>query len=155
MSSNTKILVLKAREIIYTLIFAILGIGLICLLIYMFSDKDENSTTTTSIQETSEATDAMSSATVYIPGNYSGDINLGGSSFTLDVFVDDQCIIQASIANLDENTTAMYPLLLPTIENINNQLSAGVTLDAISYTTDNKYTTLLLTDSIQKALDNQ
>ena len=39
MSSNTKIVVLRLRAIIYTVIFIILGVALIFLLIFMFGNK--------------------------------------------------------------------------------------------------------------------
>lgn len=42
MSSKTKIVVFKAKELIYTGIFIVLGILLICLLVYMFSPKDKD-----------------------------------------------------------------------------------------------------------------
>ena len=41
MSSKTKIVVFKAKELIYTGIFIVLGILLVCLLIYMFSSKNK------------------------------------------------------------------------------------------------------------------
>lgn len=41
MSSKTKIVVFKAKELVYTGIFIVLGILLICLLFYMFSPKDK------------------------------------------------------------------------------------------------------------------
>ena len=40
MSSKTKIVVLKSKELIYTAIFVVLGILLISLLIYMFSPSN-------------------------------------------------------------------------------------------------------------------
>ena len=40
MSSKTKIVVLKSKELIYTAIFVILGILLVSLLIYMFSPSN-------------------------------------------------------------------------------------------------------------------
>ena len=44
MSAKTKIVVLHMKELIYTGIFAVLGILLVLLLVYMFSpDKDEES----------------------------------------------------------------------------------------------------------------
>lgn len=41
MSSKTKIIVLKSKELIYTGIFIVLGILLILLLWYMFSPKED------------------------------------------------------------------------------------------------------------------
>lgn len=49
MSSKTKIIVLKSKELIYTGIFIVLGILLILLLWYMFSPKEDEKDTTDTI----------------------------------------------------------------------------------------------------------
>ena len=46
MSSKTKIVVLRMKELIYTGIFVALGILLILLLVYMFAPKDKKNTAT-------------------------------------------------------------------------------------------------------------
>jgi type II secretory pathway pseudopilin PulG len=186
MSSNTKILVLKARELIYTLIFAVLGIALVLLLIYMFSSKTENgnSTEDSQLSTSEEATDSESTSmtednsavssnadgsasiietdvetasaiittTTYVPGTYAAPINLGGTILNLEVYIDDTCIPTASITNLDETTKDMYPLIEPSLADINNQLAQGCTPDEITYSHDNKYTSLVIIDAIRTAL---
>jgi hypothetical protein len=194
MSSNTKILVLKARELIYTLIFAVLGIALVFLLIYMFSDKNENGSSTddTSISTSDTSTDtgddstsstdtengsdalvstedssaagassydtnaetasALITTTTYVPGNYGAPINLGGTILNLEVYIDDTCIPTASISNLDDTTKEMYPLIEPALAEINSQLAEGCTPDEITYSHDNKYTSLVIIDAIRTAL---
>ena len=42
MKSKTKIIVLHMKEIVYTVIFAVLGILLILLLIHMFHPKEQS-----------------------------------------------------------------------------------------------------------------
>jgi hypothetical protein len=188
MSSNTKILVLKARELIYTLIFAVLGIALVMLLIYMFSDKNENgSSTGDSTHEVSESVTDDSSAstdtedesqtdtegnssgtssddagaetasaiittTTYVPGTYEAPINLGGTILNLEVYIDDTCVPTASITNLSESVQEMYPLIGPSLAEINSQLAEGHTPDEITYSHDNKYTSLVIIDAIRTAL---
>ena len=51
--AKTKIVVIQLKEIIYTIIFAALGILLILLLIFMFSgkDKEDSDTQTSSIKQ--------------------------------------------------------------------------------------------------------
>lgn len=158
MSSNTKILVLKARELIYTLIFAALGIALILLLIYMFSDKKDNAKPTEGNTSTEQSTEAEAASAVittvsYIPGNYSSSINLGGTILILNATVDEQGILQASIPDVDETITAMYPLLMPSLSSINSQLANGCSLDNITYSSDSKYTSVFIIDAIKTALD--
>ena len=65
MSAKTKIVVVKAKELIYTALFVCLGIILILLLIFMFA-PEENSTKT--------------SAGVYTPGVYTSTIALGDNT---------------------------------------------------------------------------
>jgi hypothetical protein len=168
MSSNTKILVLKARELIYTLIFAVLGVALILLMIYMFSEKGaDNSTTeastTEASEDSSETTDeadgtesepasAIITTTTYVPGSYEAAINLGGTLLNLEVYVDDTCVPVASINNLSDDIKEMYPLIEPALEEINSQLADGCTPDEITYSYDNKYTSLMIIDAIRSAL---
>ena len=80
MSSKTKIIVLKSKELIYTGIFIVLGILLILLLWYMFSPKEnEKDTTDTSISTETFAT--------YQPGVYTSQLNLGGTTLELQTTI--------------------------------------------------------------------
>ena len=74
MSSKTKIVVFKAKELIYTGIFILLGILLILLLIFMFAPSKEST-------EKSEQTSG------YIEGVYSSPLTLGDSELELQVTV--------------------------------------------------------------------
>ena len=59
MSSKTKIVVLKSKELIYTAIFVILGILLVSLLIYMFSPSKDNRKDKTDKEKTPEITETQ------------------------------------------------------------------------------------------------
>lgn len=74
MSSKTKIVVLRMKELIYTGIFVALGILLILLLVYMFSPKDKS-------------TDTAAASEKYIPGVYTSSIMLNGSAVDVAVTV--------------------------------------------------------------------
>lgn len=153
MSANTKIIVLKSKELIYTGIFILLGALLILLLFYMFSgDNQENA----SPEQTNEITtnmDFSTSAMVhYTPGVYASNINLGGSSLHMTVTVDEDHISHVAIDNLDETTTAMYPLLSPSLDAINANLPYTQSIDDITFSSDNEYTTLLLVEAIKTTL---
>lgn len=178
MSSKTKIVVLKSRELIYTGIFVILGIMLILLLFYMFSPGDEDKkhesssvSTSTSMEEdisididTSSTTEAPVPATdgeeisetmsSYIPGVYTSQLNLGGSPLQLSVTVDENHVTGVSVDNLDETITAMYPLISPSIDEINSQIGLVSSIDDITYSSDNKYTTIIILEAIEDALED-
>ena len=79
MSSKTKIVVLRMKEIIYTAIFAGLAILLITLCFIMFRHGDEN---------TSETDAAKAQQTAYVPGVYSTSLTLGNEQVNVEVTVD-------------------------------------------------------------------
>lgn len=147
MSSNTRIIVLKSKELIFTGVFILLGILLIFLIFHMFSSSDKKDEEASS----SEAT-APTMAT-YTPGVYSSSVNIGGQSLELSVTVDEECISNVSITNLDETVSAMYPLIGPALDEINAQISTTSCIDDITYSGDTKYTNIILLEAIKKALE--
>ena len=74
MKKKPRIMVLKLREIIYTLIFLALGIFLIVLLIHMFSGK---------------AGAEASADSKYVPGVYTSALLLGSRHVDVEVAVDE------------------------------------------------------------------
>lgn len=140
MSSKTKIVVLHVKELIYTAIFAVLGILLILLLIFMFlpdsKDKDET-------EETMK----------YTAGVYHSSIQLNDNAIDVEVVVDANKINSISLINLDETTATMYPLMQPALDNLTQQIYEKQSLEDISYADDNQYTSMVLLQAIQTALD--
>ena len=144
MSAKTKIVVLHMKELIYTGIFVALGILFIILLITMFfPGSAENS-----VDDTTVTSDA-----IYIPGVYTTELILGGQTVDVEVIVDKDFISSISLVNLSETVTTMYPLLQPTFDSICNQVYETQSLDEISYTSDSKYTTLVLLEAIRSSLE--
>lgn len=138
MGAQTKIVVVKAKEIIYTGIFLILGIILIVLLINMFG-KEKNKKAETSGK--------------YNPGVYSSTITLGENTLNVSVSVDKDTISGVTIENLDETVTTMYPLLEPALNEINEQITMVESVDDITYSKDNQYTYIILNQAIKNALE--
>ncbi len=139
MSSKTKILVFHMKELIYTGIFVVLGILFIILLAIMFfPGKNSSSSTET--------------ASLYIPGVYATSIMLGNHTIDVEVIVDSANIQSVNLKNIDEAVTTMYPLIQPAFDDIVNQL-AEKPLDEITYSDDNKYTSMVLLDAIQSSLN--
>ncbi|MCM1499122.1 MAG: hypothetical protein NC124_11720 [Clostridium sp.] len=138
MGSQTKIVVIKAKEIIYTGIFLVLGILFIVLLINMFGKSKGNETKTTS---------------KYVPGVYSSTISLGESTLNVAVTVDEDTVSGVNIENLNETVTTMYPLLEPALNEINNQISVVDSVDDITYSKENQYTYIILNQAIKNALE--
>lgn len=161
MSSNTKIIVLKSKELIYTGIFIVLGILLILLLIYMFSggSKSESASETnqndtiSSSQVQNDTEDVTETITTYKPGVYTSELNLGGSSLQVAVTVDKDTVSHVDISNLDDTVTAMYPLIQPSLDEINNQISIVSDMNDITYSKDNQYTTIIIMEAVKQAIE--
>lgn len=142
MSSKTKIVVLHMKELIYTGIFLILGILFILLLVIMFLPGEKK-------KDTQES----SLVNAYVPGIYTTSIELGGNVIDIEVVVDENNIQSIRLINLDEAVTTMYPLIEPSLEELSTQILENQSLDAVSYTDDNKYTSMLLLDAISTSLE--
>lgn len=144
MSSKTKIVVLHMKEIIYTVIFLILAVLMITLLIIMFGPKKDTATSAPIVQNTEPER--------YVAGVYSTPIELNDNSFDVQVTVDTNHINSIELVNLSETTTAMYPLMEPTLESIASQIYATQSTENITYEDDNKYTSMLLLEAVKSAL---
>ena len=139
MSAKTKIVVLHMKELIYTIIFAGLGILLIILLICMFlPDKEKK-----------EFVETMQ----YTPGVYTSSIVFGEQSFDVQVTVDESEIQSVSLLNLDETITTMYPLVETTMESLSEQICESQSVENLSYTSDNQYTATVLLNAVEDALE--
>lgn len=155
MSAKTKIVVLHMKELIYTGIFAALGILFIVLLIMMFlPDKEENPASGAPTEETADDSAATAaSGSLYIPGIYTTELVLGGQSVDVEVIVDKSSITSIQMVNLNDAITTMYPLLQPTFDSICAQVYETQSLEQITYTDDSKYTSLVLLEAIRNSLD--
>ena len=142
MSSNTKVVVFKAKELLYTGIFLLLGIILILLLIFMFLPKDN------------EKEPAVSTETnaVYVPGVYTSSVQLGENTLDVQVTVDSQNIKSVNIEQLDDSVKTMYPLIEPSIASINEQLSKISSIDELTFDDESQYTNTILKQAIITAL---
>ncbi|MCM1297589.1 MAG: hypothetical protein NC311_18785 [Muribaculaceae bacterium] len=150
MSSKTKIVVLHVKELIYTGIFAVLGILFIVLLIIMFLPKEEAKETMSTVTQTTSNT--------YIPGVYTTSLILNDNIVEIEVTVDEKNINSIRLINLDEAVTTMYPLIQPSFEELANQIIVNQSLEGVTYSDDSKYTSMILLDaitaSLNKALEN-
>ncbi len=139
--AKTKIVVIQLKEIIYTVIFAALGILLILLLIFMFRGGKNK--------------DVASSDTVsYTAGKYTSTITLNNTDYNLEVVVDKDHINKVTLKNIDESISTMFPLVEPSLEEINLQLSKDVPLDELKIDEDKQHTEQLLIGAIKTALED-
>ena len=126
MSAKTQIIVLHMKEVIYTIVFAGLSILLVLLLLYMFLPKSGPK----------DSTETMK----YTAGVYTSSILFQNSALDVQVIV-------------DESVSAMYPLVEPALEELTNQIVEKQSLENISYSANSQYTSQMLLNAIESALE--
>lgn len=138
MSSKTKIVVLRMKEIIYTGIFLGLAVLLIALCLIMFRPKKGGE---------------ESQAASYQPGVYSASLNLGNQDVNVEVAVDKDQITSISLVPLSEAVTTMYPLMEPALDELSQQILNSQSLENLTYPSQSRYTCAALLKAIETALD--
>lgn len=138
MENKTKIVLLQAKELIYTGIFVLLGIVLIVVLILMFASGKKGKD---------------SAKAIYEPGTYTSSISLGENSFNVCVTVSENRIDNVAFDQMDETVTTMYPLLNTALNSVNEQIKKDGSIDNIAFETDYQYTGTIIKQAIESALD--
>lgn len=139
MSSKTKIIVLHMKEIIYTVIFLILAVILGIVIYFMFGPKSQTPASKPLPHK-------------YKAGIYNSSILLNNNTFDVEVTVDADRIKAIHLINLSESTQAMFPLMEPALESLASQIYTTQSLENLEYPSEQKYTSLMLIDSIRDAL---
>ncbi len=71
----------------------------------------------------------------------------------LQITVDADHINSITLSNLDESVSTLYPLMQPTLSELSASILENQSLDGISYTDENRYTSMLLMQAISATLD--
>ena len=166
MSANTKIVVLRRKELLYTGIFATLGVLFVILLLMLLlpgKDADTSSGTSDSPDETAAempdnvadvSTGAVAdTGNTYIPGIYTTELILGNETVNVEVIVSDHAITSVSLADPSETLTTMYPLLESTMESLNDQLCEMQDPEQVTYSAETRYTSLVLLEAVKASLE--
>lgn len=139
MSSKTKIVVLRMKELIYTAVFLGLAVVLITLLLIMFRPR--------------KASQSPSQPASFVPGVYTSSITLGSQSVNVEVAVDAREIRSVSLVSLDEAVTTMYPLVQPVMEDLSRQIVQNQSTQQLSYSMETRYTSQSLIQAVNRALE--
>ncbi len=140
MSAHTKIVVLRSKELLYTILLLFVGILIILVLLSLFLPSDSDSV-------------SQDSAALYVPGVYSTTLQLGNAAAQLQVTVDADHINGIELINLDEAVTTMYPLMEPCLDELTAKVLDQQGLDNVSYSSESKYTSIMLLNAISQSLD--
>lgn len=136
MSSKTKIVVLRMKEVIYTGIFIGLALLLLILCFIMFRPVKK----------------ASSSASLYIPGLYSASLTLGNEQVNVEVTVDSDQILDVSLVHLNEAVSTMYPLMQPSMEELAPQILNTQSTKNLAFPESSRYTCSALLKAVDTAL---
>lgn len=173
--ANTKLIVLKSKEILYTAVFIGLVVLMIIILKSMFSPSDDQKnakadgnvtreTSTVQPDETSEPEEnaenvqpskqagTSPSDVHYNPGTYSATLSMGDGSVSVMVTCNEEAVTSVALSNMDEAVRTMYPLMEETIQDINAQLEYVDSIDGITCSSENVYTTTVICNAIKEAL---
>ena len=142
MSSKTKIVVLRMKEIIYTAIFIGLAIFLILLFFFMFRSE----------KEAPAPTAESASPAVYAPGVYSASLSLGRQNVNVEVAVSPDRISAVTLVPLSDSVAAMYPLMQPSMDALSAQILESQSLEGLEYPAGSQYTSLALMNAIKPAV---
>lgn len=142
MSSKTKIVVLRMKEIIYTAIFIGLGLLLITLFLIMFRPSRE-----------ADSVSSPEASSVYTPGVYTSAVAAGNRNINVSVTVDSAKITSIDFVSLDEAVTTMYPLMQPALKELSSQILDSQSLENLSFSSEKKYTQTVLLNAIQSAVE--
>lgn len=140
--SNTKIVVVKLKELLLTAAIVLAGIVTLMLVIVLVSGRDG---------KPSVSGDTPTSAQ-YHPGVYTSSMSLNDTTVHLELVCDANHISSVRLVNLDEAVETMYPLLNPALSDLELQLAKDVPLAELVLTDGSKYTQTLLIEAIEQTL---
>ncbi len=128
--NGTKFVVIKFRELVKTVVFAILGVIIIVGLIYFFLPKEETA--------------------VYRPGTYYSEFTLNGETAEVEIVVDKNNIKSVSLMNMPETISVFYPLVETTAKEVGKEIvkQQSTAIDI----SQNTYTAQLILDAVEKGL---
>ena len=147
--SKPKIVVLHMRELIYTAIFIFLILVLLILLFLMFRPHDASNTPDT---KTTFSSSADADSVGYQPGVYTASLILNNHYADIEVTLNTDQIDSIRLVNLGDSVTTAFPLVEPSLDELSEQICQKQSLDGITCSRENKYTSELLFQAIKNSL---
>ena len=132
---GTKFVVVKAKEIIKTAVFAVLGVVIIVGLITFFLHMGDDENTG-----------------MYRDGTYYGEMEVGGEVTEIAVKIDDGEIADISMEETTEAVAVFYPLLETAVEEVGQAVVESQSL-TIETSAENPHTAQLVLDAVAECLE--
>lgn len=153
MSANTKIVVLRSKELVYSIVLLIVSILIIMVAVSIFMPEKQSKQAPAAPTQQYEDDETSDTSQLYVPGIYTGILQLGSSNVELQITVDSNHINSITFTNIDEAVATMYPLMQPTLSELSAVIIADQSLDNVSYAEENRYTSMLLLQAISNLLE--
>ena len=140
--SNTKIVVVKLKEVILAAALVLLGILLLLFAVTTISAKKEAPVNLS----------GSHASALYHPGVYTSSVTLNDTTIHLEVVCDSRHINSVRLIHMDDAVETMYPLLNPALEDLELQLSKDIPTEELTLTDGCQYTQTLLIEAIETTL---
>ena len=132
---STKFVVVKARELIKTAVFAVLGViiivGLITFFLHMGDDENTG---------------------MYRDGTYYGEMETGGEVTEIAVVIENGEITDVSVDETTEAVAVFYPLLETAVEEVGQAIVESQSL-TVEVSPENAYSAQLVLDAVAECLE--
>ena len=132
---STKFVVVKARELIKTAVFAVLGViiivGLITFFLHMGDDENTG---------------------MYRDGTYYGEVETGEEITEIAVEIKNGEIADVSMEETTEAVTVFYPLLETAVEEVGREVVATQSL-TVEVSPENAHSAQLVLDAVAECLE--
>lgn len=138
MSSQTKIIVLNQKKLIYGALIILACIVLIIFLM-MLPNKEAPSTPDDNTFQ-------------YTAGVYSSTVVLNGNPVEICVTIDENLIHHIETRNVSDAIETNFPLFQSSFEDISSQVISNNSTHNVTYSSENKYTGTILLEAIESAL---
>lgn len=162
MSSKTKILVLKSRNLIWTAVILVIAILLAILLVSALQLDKKQSQTLPKTNNADSAVMTISDSALdyasssfsgpYIPGSYAASVSLGENTVDIIVCVDKNHINSIRARNLAQSVATLYPMVPSVLQSLESQILSAQSVQGVTYSDSSQYTASLLLDAITRAL---
>ena len=103
-------------------------------------------------ESSSKVVSTVQVTNTYVPGIYSRNLLLGKGNVELQITVDKDRISSINLTNVDESITTLYPLLVPTLNELSEIIISQQSIENISYSDESPYTSMLLMQIISETL---
>ena len=132
---STKFVVVKAKELAKTAVFAILGViiivGLITFFLHMGDDENTG---------------------MYRDGTYYGEMETGGETTVIAVEIENGEIAAVSAEETSEAVAVFYPLLTSVVEEVGDKVVSSQSL-TVEVSPENAYSAQIVLDAVAECLE--